>query len=122
MAHHQEHHQDLLVTMVPEETIANLSVSNESLEEICQTMSNARQNDNVNTNHRPSTVCSAPSGTKIYAVTPEIQQTISLCSNRKSNSFVENKYKCTITSERLGQLKKIVDAAVRDHKVFTIKG
>lgn len=39
-----------------------------------------------------------------------------------SSSDTASKYKCTITSERLAQLKKIVEDAVKDHKIFTIKG
>ncbi|RZC31981.1 tubulin glycylase 3A-like, partial [Asbolus verrucosus] len=41
---------------------------------------------------------------------------------KRSNSCIENKYKCTITSERLTRLRKIVETAVKEHKVFTIKG
>lgn len=108
---------------------SDLSESNDTTES-CQKMLNAGKkastehstDDTVADNKRPATVCSAPSSTKNYAVTPEIQQTIILCANKKSNSFVENKYRCTITSDRLAQLKKTVDVAVRDHKVFSIKG
>ena len=32
------------------------------------------------------------------------------------------KFRCSITSERLAELKKIVEEAARDHRVFTIKG
>lgn len=42
--------------------------------------------------------------------------------NKRSNSVVENKYKITITSERLCQLKKTVDTAVKEHKIFTMRG
>lgn len=112
--------------MAPEELSQRLSESVDISNEICQNMpsdgQHARIDDITKEIKRPTTVCSAPSSTKIYAVTPEIQQTISLCANKKSNSFVENRYKCTITSDRLAQLKKIVDTAVKDHKVFTIKG
>lgn len=112
--------------MVSQETFDDLVHLNDSSTEKCQKMAiageNASAKDTIKDINRPSTVCSAPSSTKTYAVTPEIQQTITLCCNKKANSFVENKYKCAITSERLGQLKKIVDGAVRDHKVFTIKG
>ncbi|XP_018580240.1 tubulin glycylase 3A-like [Anoplophora glabripennis] len=68
-----------------------------------------------------SLVSSAPSSSKIRTVTAEIQETINKCTKR-SNSYIENKYKCTITSERLAQLRKIVENATRDHKVFSIKG
>ncbi|CAH0556926.1 unnamed protein product [Brassicogethes aeneus] len=51
----------------------------------------------------------------------ENQQNLETCSKR-SNSCLENKYKLTITSERLQQLKKIVDTAIREHRVFSIKG
>ncbi|KAI4466490.1 hypothetical protein MML48_3g00012991 [Holotrichia oblita] len=42
----------------------------------------------------------------------------------RTNSSLDtaSKYKCTITSERLAQLKKVVEDAVKDHKIFTIKG
>lgn len=112
--------------MVSEETHDDFVDMNDNSKGKCQKMpitgENASSNGTIRDINRPSTVCSAPSSTKIHAVTAEIQQTITLCYNKKANSFVENKYKCTINSERLMQLKKIVDAAVRDHKVFTIKG
>ncbi|CAH1104572.1 unnamed protein product, partial [Psylliodes chrysocephalus] len=41
---------------------------------------------------------------------------------KKSNSFVESKPKFTISSERLMQLKRMIEVAVRDHKIFTIRG
>lgn len=110
--------------MVSQETPRDLSSElNDVSKQLCQKMTIAGKFASADdTTGRPSTVSSAPSSSKVYAVTPEIQQTITLCCNRKSNSFVENKYKCTITSERLAQLKKLVDTAVKDHKVFTIKG
>ncbi|KAJ8954421.1 hypothetical protein NQ318_011096, partial [Aromia moschata] len=67
-----------------------------------------------------SLVSSAPSSSKIRTVTPEIQKTIEDCSKRSASS-VENKYRITITSERLAQLKKIVEEAIKNHHVFTIK-
>lgn len=43
---------------------------------------------------------------------------------RRSTTSLEDirKYKCTITSDRLAQLKKNVENAVKEHKTFTIKG
>lgn len=43
---------------------------------------------------------------------------------RRSTTSLEDirKYKCNITSDRLAQLKKIVETAIREHKTFTIKG
>ncbi|VEN43993.1 unnamed protein product [Callosobruchus maculatus] len=64
-------------------------------------------------------VSSAPN-TKASTVTPDIQQIVHDCT-KKSNSFVENKYKITITSERLLQLRRLVECATKDHKVFTIR-
>lgn len=42
-------------------------------------------------------------------------------SGKRSNSN-DNKYNLTITSERLAELKKKVEDALREHKTFTIKG
>ncbi|KAJ8979034.1 hypothetical protein NQ317_003137 [Molorchus minor] len=67
-----------------------------------------------------SLVSSAPSSSKLRTVTSEIQKTIEDCSKRSTS--VENKYRITITSERLAQLKKIVEDAIKNHKVFSIKG
>lgn len=41
---------------------------------------------------------------------------------RRSNTSIEGKYRCAVTSERLAQLRKMVETAIREHKVFTIKG
>lgn len=41
---------------------------------------------------------------------------------RRTNSSTETKIRCTIPSERLIQLRKSVDEAIRDHKTFTVKG
>lgn len=41
---------------------------------------------------------------------------------RRSNTSIEGHFRCAVTSERLNQLKKIVETAVREHKTFTIKG
>lgn len=41
---------------------------------------------------------------------------------RTTSSTDTSRYKCTITSDRLAQLKKIVEDAVKEHRVFTIKG
>ncbi|KYB27443.1 Tubulin glycylase 3A-like Protein [Tribolium castaneum] len=62
-------------------------------------------------------VASAPSSPK-HGIAPET----SAEGMKRSNSCIENKYKCTITSERLSRLRKIVETAVKEHKVFTIKG
>lgn len=40
----------------------------------------------------------------------------------KRNSSTDNKYHLTIPSERLAELKKMVEDAIRDHKTFTIRG
>jgi tubulin monoglycylase TTLL3/8 len=62
-------------------------------------------------------VASAPSSPK-HTTAPDSSSEVM----KRSNSCIENKYKCTITSERLSRLRKIVETAVKDHKVFTIKG
>ncbi|XP_022907043.2 tubulin glycylase 3A-like isoform X1 [Onthophagus taurus] len=55
--------------------------------------------------------------THIVAPTPQ-QLVDNICPK-----YVEpNKYKINISSERLAQLKKLVDEAVNDHRIFTIKG
>lgn len=42
---------------------------------------------------------------------------------RRSSSSIENKVRSAIiSSERLTQLRKCVDDAIREHKTFTIKG
>lgn len=41
---------------------------------------------------------------------------------KRTNSNENNKYQLTITSERLAELKKKVEEALKDHKTFTIKG
>ncbi|XP_056633215.1 tubulin glycylase 3A-like [Diorhabda sublineata] len=46
----------------------------------------------------------------------------SLSNNNKSNSYVEGKYRMVITSERLLKLRKTMEMATRDHKVFSIRG
>ncbi|XP_072376804.1 tubulin glycylase 3A-like isoform X1 [Diabrotica undecimpunctata] len=43
-------------------------------------------------------------------------------STNKSNSYVEGKYKITITSDKLLQLRRTMELATRDHKIFTIRG
>lgn len=60
---------------------------------------------------------SAPSSPKKSTILESGSETI-----KRSSSCVENKYKCTITSERLSRLRKIVETAVKEHKIFTIKG
>ncbi|KAJ8920803.1 hypothetical protein NQ315_004944 [Exocentrus adspersus] len=80
-----------------------------------------KNNENGITINVTSLVSSAPSSSKVRTVTAEIQETINKCT-RRSTSCIENKYKCTITSERLAQLRKLVENATRDHKVFSIKG
>lgn len=64
-------------------------------------------------------IASAPLNCR--TVTSDIQLTINNCVKR-SNSCIENKYKCVITSERLNQLRKIVENAVNQQKVFTVRG
>ncbi|KAL3280885.1 hypothetical protein HHI36_004113 [Cryptolaemus montrouzieri] len=63
---------------------------------------------------------SAPPAT-CRTVTSDIQMTIQNC-NKRSNSCVESKYKGVITSDKLNQLKKVVERAVGAGKVFTIRG
>ncbi|KAL1490565.1 hypothetical protein ABEB36_013236 [Hypothenemus hampei] len=67
---------------------------------------------------------SAPSSPKLQTVTPEIQETIEKCTKRSKSCLLEgsSKVRCTITSERLAQLKRTVDNALREHRVFSIKG
>ncbi|XP_066137848.1 tubulin glycylase 3A-like isoform X1 [Euwallacea fornicatus] len=67
-------------------------------------------------------LASAPSSPKLQAVTPEIQETIDKCARRSKSCLEGGKIRCTITSERLAQLKKNVENAVRDHRIFSIKG
>lgn len=68
----------------------------------------------------PQGISSAPP-IQCRAVTSDIQLTINNCMNR-SNSAVGSKYKGVITSERLGQMKKLVENAAANGKVFTIRG
>lgn len=46
----------------------------------------------------------------------------SLVMNEHQTGEYDGKVKITISSERFSQLKKMVEEAIRDHKVFTIKG
>lgn len=41
---------------------------------------------------------------------------------RRSNTSIEGQFRCAVTSDRLNQLRKTVEMAVREHKTFTIKG
>lgn len=41
---------------------------------------------------------------------------------RRSHTFVDGKYKCCVTSERLNHLRRTVETTIREHKIFTIKG
>lgn len=41
---------------------------------------------------------------------------------KRSNTSIEGQFRCAVTSERLNQLKKTVETAIREHKTFTIKG
>lgn len=61
-------------------------------------------------------------------VTSQNQSVTNISTNnpnvKRSTTSIEDakKYKCTITSERLAQLKKNVETAIKEHKTFTIKG
>ncbi|KAH1013676.1 hypothetical protein HUJ04_002640 [Dendroctonus ponderosae] len=65
---------------------------------------------------------SAPSSPKLQTVTPEIQKTIDKCARRSKSCLEGSKVRCTITSERLAQLRKTVENAVKEHRIFSIKG
>lgn len=67
-------------------------------------------------------LASAPSSPKLQTVTSEIQETVEKCARRSKSCLEGSKVRCTITSERLAQLRKTVENAVKEHKVFTIKG
>ncbi|XP_050309337.1 tubulin glycylase 3A-like isoform X2 [Anthonomus grandis grandis] len=67
-------------------------------------------------------VVSAPSSPKVKTVTPEIRETIEKCARRSKSCLEGSKIRCTITSERLAQLRKTVEGAVKEHKIFSIKG
>lgn len=41
---------------------------------------------------------------------------------RRSHTSIEGQFKCAVSSDRLNQLKKIVETAIKEHKTFTIKG
>ncbi|KAH1024427.1 hypothetical protein HUJ05_003912 [Dendroctonus ponderosae] len=64
---------------------------------------------------------SAPSSPKLQTVTPEIQKTIDKCARRSKSCLEGSKVRCTITSERLAQLRKTVENAVKEHRIFSIK-
>ncbi|CAG9854394.1 unnamed protein product, partial [Phyllotreta striolata] len=69
-----------------------------------------------------SAVSRSPSGPRITSADNHQRSTdgSGLIHPKKSSSFVENKPK--FSSERLMQLKRMTEIAVRDHKVFTIRG
>lgn len=68
-------------------------------------------------------LASAPSTPKLHTITPEVQQTIEKCTARRSKSCLDgSKVRCTITSERLAQLRKTVENAMKEHRIFSIKG
>lgn len=79
-------------------------------------------NDDHDNNKKDNTTppLAADSTAIKYAITPQIQQTVE--NLRRSTTSLEGKFKCTITSERLTQLKKVVENSIREHKIFTIKG
>ncbi|XP_060518271.1 tubulin glycylase 3A-like isoform X2 [Cylas formicarius] len=64
-------------------------------------------------------VSSAPATPKQTEPTPDVPQ--DRCA-RRSKTCLESKYRCAITSERLVQLRKTVESAAKDHKVFSIRG
>lgn len=53
--------------------------------------------------------------------TIKVQQIVNNCM-RRSTTSLDGKAKCTVTSERLAQLRKTVETAIREHKTFTIRG
>ncbi|XP_030761427.1 tubulin glycylase 3A-like isoform X2 [Sitophilus oryzae] len=67
-------------------------------------------------------VSSAPSSPKLQTVTAEIQETVDRCTRRSKTCLESTKYKCTITSDRLAQLRKTVENATKEHRTFSIKG
>lgn len=54
-------------------------------------------------------------------VSTEVQQIVNTCL-RRSTTSLDGKVKCAVSSDRLTQLRKIVETAIREHKTFTIKG
>ncbi|XP_076269172.1 tubulin glycylase 3A-like isoform X2 [Rhynchophorus ferrugineus] len=66
---------------------------------------------------------SAPSSPKPQqTVTADIRETVEKCTRRSKTCIEGNKHKCTITSDRLAQLRKTVENAIKEHKIFSIKG
>ncbi|XP_018320480.1 tubulin glycylase 3A-like [Agrilus planipennis] len=55
-----------------------------------------------------------------FSITPEIQEIIDKCMQNKKPE--ENKNKLVITSEKLTELRKNVENAIKERKTFTIKG
>lgn len=41
---------------------------------------------------------------------------------KRSNTSIDLQFRCAVNSDRLNQLKKTVETAIREHKTFTIKG
>lgn len=86
---------------------------------------NEEPSNTTGQNIGPAMLCVVPLNGKrsSYEISATAQQ---LADNIfRTNSATDTtsvKYKCTITSERLAQLKRIIEEAVKDHKVFTIKG
>lgn len=54
-------------------------------------------------------------------VTSQVQQIVNNCM-RRSTTSLDGKTKVTVTSERLAQLRKIVETAIKEHKTFTVRG
>ncbi|KAK4879186.1 hypothetical protein RN001_007332 [Aquatica leii] len=69
---------------------------------------------------KTATAYSAPPSTTAEASVENSEKAVEL--NQRSNSTTDIKLRCGITSERLNQLRKCVDYAIRDHKTFTVKG
>ncbi|GJQ82798.1 hypothetical protein Trydic_g13501 [Trypoxylus dichotomus] len=78
----------------------------------------------ISQSNSPNMLCVVPlsgkrSSHEISATAQQLADNIFRTSS--ATDTTNNKYKCTITSERLAQLKRIVENAVKDRKIFTIK-
>lgn len=83
-------------------------------------MTNDKKCVDTNSNCDEMTSSNAPLSAPLASKLTTVQE--EKISTKRSNSFIENKYKVVIGSERLAQLRKLVETAIRDHKVFTIRG
>ncbi|CAG9767549.1 unnamed protein product [Ceutorhynchus assimilis] len=67
-------------------------------------------------------VASAPTSPKLALEPTENPQAIEKCPRRSKSCLDGSKIRAAISSERLAQLRKNVEGAMREHKIFSIKG